>query len=251
MMARLRPEQQDWDDLGLLDPEWMMLTDPAVDPRDLDAFFGTGRRRVAMVMEVADRFGVPTGRTVALDFGCGVGRLTRALAEHFDLVTGIDIAPSLVTRARELNSAFPRCSFAVNATADLRMFADAQFDLVYSEHVLQHCPSTETILGYVREFLRVAKSSGLVVFQLPAHIPYRQRIQPRRRAYALLRRLGVTREVLYHSLGLQPVRMRSMAEEKVRSALERMGAELRHVEVDEDTPESKAIRSRRYFVEKR
>jgi len=60
MMALLRPEQQDWDDLGLLDPEWMMLTDPAVDPRDLDAFFGTGRRRVTVVMEVAERFGVPT-----------------------------------------------------------------------------------------------------------------------------------------------------------------------------------------------
>lgn len=57
----LRSEQRDWDDLGLLDPEWMMLTDPAVDPRDLDLFFATGRRQVTRVMEIAAQLGVPTG----------------------------------------------------------------------------------------------------------------------------------------------------------------------------------------------
>lgn len=168
------------------------------------------------------------GARAALDFGCGVGRLTRALSEHFDLACGVDIGPSLVARARVLNSAFPQCCFAVNPAADLRQFADAHFDLVYSELVLQRCPSTGTILSCLEEFVRVTKSSGLVVFQLPSHIPLRQRLQPRRRAYAVLRRLGVGRDILYHSLGLHPVRMNSVAENTLRAELTRMGARVLH-----------------------
>ncbi|MDQ2912574.1 MAG: class I SAM-dependent methyltransferase [Chloroflexota bacterium] len=248
-MAALRGEQRDWHDLGLLDPEYMMLTDPAVDSRDLDSFFATGKVQVTRIMETAGQLGAaPVGRAAALDFGCGVGRLTRALAEHFDLVWGVDIAPSLIARASQLNSPFARCSFAVNATADLRMFSDAQFDLVYSELVLQHCPSTRTILSYVEEFLRVTKPSGLVVFQLPSSIPWRQRLQPRRRAYGVLRQLGVGREFLYRRLRLHPVRMNSVPQKTMKTALALMGATTVHIEANDERPESRAIRSRRYFV---
>ena len=43
----------------------------------------------------------PTGR--GLDFGCGVGRLTQALARRMNRVVGADISPVLIDLARTLN----------------------------------------------------------------------------------------------------------------------------------------------------
>ena len=55
----------------------------------------------------------------ALDFGCGVGRLSQALAEHFEEVVGVDIAESMVAKAREFNRHGDRVRYVVNATDDL------------------------------------------------------------------------------------------------------------------------------------
>ena len=55
----------------------------------------------------------------ALDFGCGVGRLTQALAEHFERVAGVDIAASMIARARQENRHGDRVRYVVNERSDL------------------------------------------------------------------------------------------------------------------------------------
>ncbi len=103
-----------------------------------------------------------------LDFGCGPGRLTQALATRFDEVTGVDVAPAMIERARSYAGASgSRCRFEVNARPDLSMFADRTFDLVYSNLVLQHIPP-ELSRGYIAEFVRVLKPGGIAVFQVPS-----------------------------------------------------------------------------------
>lgn len=52
-------------------------------------------------MECAATLGHPRERGVALDFGCGVGRLTRALAAFFDRATGVDISSSMIEEAKK------------------------------------------------------------------------------------------------------------------------------------------------------
>ncbi len=47
----------------------------------------------------------------ALDFGCGVGRLTQALARHFNIVDGVDIAPSMIELANQFNRSGGRCRY--------------------------------------------------------------------------------------------------------------------------------------------
>ena len=66
---------------------------------------------------------------MALDFGCGVGRLTRALAGSFEKSCGVDILEAMVTKARELNGQIGNCSFVVNNSTDLRVFPNETFDL--------------------------------------------------------------------------------------------------------------------------
>ena len=64
-------------------------------------------------------------------------------------------------------------------------------DFIYSRIVLQHVNSRYAVRSYLSEFARVLAPGGLLVFQLPSHIPIRHRVQPRPRTYSLLRGVGV------------------------------------------------------------
>jgi SAM-dependent methyltransferase len=103
----------------------------------------------------------------ALDFGCGPGRLTQAMAGHFERVDGVDIAPGMIECARALNQAGHRCTYHLNATGDLRLFADATFDFVYSNITLQHMEPRFSRC-YIAEFTRVTRAGGVIVFQVPS-----------------------------------------------------------------------------------
>ena len=104
-------------------------------------------------------------RKCALDFGCGVGRVTQALALHFDQVYGVDISPSMIQHADNYNQYGDRCEYLVNETADLRRFPDDRFDFIYSNITLQHMPARFT-RRYIAEFVRVLAPTGVLLFQL-------------------------------------------------------------------------------------
>jgi SAM-dependent methyltransferase len=160
--------KKNWDEFGKTDPLWAILTFP--DRKggkwDPEEFFASGRREIAAVMDKAQAFGLPARREAALDFGCGVGRLTQALCSWFDRCCGVDIAPSMIELARRYNAHGGRCEYVLNASSDLQMFPGGAFDLVYSKIVLQHMePRYST--SYIGEFVRVLRPGGLVVFQIP------------------------------------------------------------------------------------
>ncbi len=157
-----------WTKLGEVDPLWAVYVDPAKrDGRwDVDDFLATGRDEVAGLMHDLDRLGLEARRGEALDFGCGVGRLTVALSEHYETVTGVDVAPSMLGNAKRLHAANDRCEFVYNDRPDLSIFADDSFDLVYSSLVLQHM-SPGLSDGYIREFVRVVRPGGVVALLVP------------------------------------------------------------------------------------
>jgi SAM-dependent methyltransferase len=234
-VPELGRQRREWDDLATVDPYWAVLTDPQNKHGGWDrtSFFATGEAEVQAMLEEAARLGLPAAHGDALDFGCGPGRLTRALARRFDHVVGVDISETLIDEARRLNSDVPGCEFRLSAADDLAIFGAGSFDLVYSSIVLQHQPNHRVIRGYLDEFVRIVREGGLIVFQLPTRIPLRNRLQPRRRAYRLLRRLGVPAELLYQRLGLDPMRMTSMSAAGVTAAVERSGARVLEARPDE------------------
>ena len=133
---------------------------------DLDEFFATGRAKVDDVLRMLADRGIAIEMGRALDFGCGVGRLTRALAEHFDSCDGVDLAASMIERARELNEDGERVRFHHNDAPDLRLFGDGSFDFILSLIVLQHM-EPELMRGYMREFVRVLRPGGVAFFNVP------------------------------------------------------------------------------------
>jgi SAM-dependent methyltransferase len=114
---------------------------------------------------LAEAMGVAPRPERALDFGCGAGRLTQALAARFARCDGVDIAPSMIEVARRYNRFPDRCHYHLNTSSDLRDFADASFSFVYTVLVLQHM-RPDYAKAYLREFLRVLAPGGLLVFQI-------------------------------------------------------------------------------------
>jgi SAM-dependent methyltransferase len=162
--------QRNWDALGRADPLWAIKFDPEKKGNrwDQEEFFLTGEREVAELEAWLGGLGVVPRRGRALDFGCGVGRLTQALADRFDQVDGVDIAPSMIELAGRLNRHGERCRYHLNAATDLALFGDGSFDLVCSLLVLQHVQAGYA-RAYLREFLRVLRPGGVLVAGLPSH----------------------------------------------------------------------------------
>jgi ubiquinone/menaquinone biosynthesis C-methylase UbiE len=79
----------------------------------------------------------------------------------------VDIAPSMIEHAKSYNRYPERIHYVLNESPHLQVFQDESFDLVYSDITLLHIEPRYS-LEYVREFLRVVRSSGAVVFQLPS-----------------------------------------------------------------------------------
>jgi SAM-dependent methyltransferase len=173
-----------WERNARTDALWAILASPGKEGRRWDQaeFFGTGERDLAELLRYLDARSARPHPGRALDFGCGVGRLTRALAARFEHVDGVDISPTMIERARGFTTD-ERIRYHVGPSPHLRLFPDDSFDLVLSILVLQHIPPpyNET---YVAEFARVAAAGGILLFQ----VPHARRRQPPRRGP--LRRLA-------------------------------------------------------------
>ncbi len=159
-----------WNRLGEIDPLWAVLSDDAKKGGrwDVDEFFESGRVEVDEVLRRTDEALVAAGRSAgprerALDFGCGVGRISQGLSRHVGQVDGVDIAESMVRRAGEL-SRTDNVRFVLSSGELLEQFDDDEFDLVYTAHVLQHMEPTYQ-QQYVTEFFRVLRDGGVAMLE--------------------------------------------------------------------------------------
>jgi len=252
MTDRLAQSRKHWDDLGRLDPFHAILSKPGTrfGRWDLDEFFATGQREIAELMESAARIGIPKRRNRALDFGCGMGRLTLPLGEYFEECIGVDISDSMIRQAQELCKS-ARCHFLLNDRPTLP-FPNEDFDLIYTSIVLQHVPQKALIRGYISEFVRTLRKDGLLVMQIPSHIKLRNRLQPKRRLYEFLRGVGVSESYLYQTLRLTPMLMNFLPEREVFRVVETAGGRMLPSVPDELAPYKRAshIASRIYYVTK-
>jgi SAM-dependent methyltransferase len=241
-LAKLR---RNWDLLGRADPLWAIAFDPTKRGNRWrpEEFFATGRREVARLLADLERAGVAVGRGRALDFGCGAGRLTQALAEHFEQVDGVDIAPSMLALAERSNRHGRRCRYHLNAGDDLALFAGATFDLALSLLVLQHVDNRYA-RGYLGELVRVLRPGGVLV----AGLPSRPRATPRGRLFALLPNgvLNVWRRLRYRHLGV--MELHGLPRDEVVALLR--GAGGRVVEIRPDDALGRDWDSYRYVVVK-
>lgn len=161
---------QNWDLLGEREPLWAILNDKSRKERgwEVKEFFETGQREVAELFTNLVSLGAKPRRRAALDFGCGVGRLTQALVPYFDRVIGVDAAGSMIRLAERYNRFPDHCAYLLNTAPDLKaLFPDRSFDFIYSKITLQHMEPQYAKL-YLKEFIRILAPAGVLVFQIPS-----------------------------------------------------------------------------------
>ncbi len=228
--------QREWQELADLDPLWAILADDSrqFGKWDIDEFFASGQREIDDLLKACNFTPAPGAR--ALDFGCGVGRLSRALGVYFDEVYGVDISARMIELAQQYT---PSCKFLLNQSDDLSLFERDFFDFVYSNIVLQHQETKDNAKAYIREFVRVVKPDGMIVFQIPSGMPFRRALQPRRRLYSILRALGFSSKTLYNRLRLNPMRTIWLSCKEVEATVSDAGGSLVRSYADDFNDESK------------
>lgn len=113
----------------------------------------------------------PFGRTIlpsdeVVEIGCGIGRLTRALAQRARRVVGIDVSKEMIERARSALVDLANVDLLVGNGSDLGGVADASMDVAYSFIVFQHIPDPAVTCHYIEEIGRVLRPGGWTVFQI-------------------------------------------------------------------------------------
>jgi SAM-dependent methyltransferase len=164
--VNLEETRKNWTALGESDAMWVVLTNPAKKGNrwTADDFFATGKVETEEIFARLQQTGTLPLAGRALDFGCGLGRLTQALAARFDAVDGVDISSSMIRQAVEFNKFPGRVKYHLNARENLQPFADVSYDFVCSMISLQHIPGRFQ-QNYIRDFLRVLKPGGVACFQ--------------------------------------------------------------------------------------
>lgn len=162
----MRDTDADWIFWGSADPYFGVLSHDRfrranLTPQALDEFWKGGVDEAATLAEVLTRFFGPFPKATALDFGCGVGRLTRGMAAICDQVTGLDVSPGMLAEATK--------GAPANATF-VSELGDQTFDWISSVIVFQHIPPTR---GYriLDDLLRRVNVGGAISLHLTFATP--------------------------------------------------------------------------------
>ncbi|HXS53464.1 MAG TPA: class I SAM-dependent methyltransferase [Usitatibacter sp.] len=178
-----RRVQSVWHALGKEQPHWSVITDDAFRSENIgatrDDFYASGESNIATLRCTLERNGIdPATLQTCLDFGCGVGRLSAALARDFGHVLAVDFSASHLAIAREafeklgLPNVTPRL---IEQLQDIDVLPDV--DLLVSLIVLQHNPPP-VMAALLARLLGKLNPGGVAVIQLPTYLPggYRFRI---------------------------------------------------------------------------
>jgi SAM-dependent methyltransferase len=166
--------QRTWTELGGTEPYWSVLSSEQFRMTDFDryaeSFYASGRGFADLFEAFLRRNGLEIGAfPTCLEFGCGVGRVTRWLAERFARVVATDISLSHLALARKYLAARGLSNVTLHHDAELLgVGAGDPVDAVCSVIVLQHNPPPviAKVLGLLLGRLR---PGGVAFLQVPTY----------------------------------------------------------------------------------
>jgi 2-polyprenyl-3-methyl-5-hydroxy-6-metoxy-1,4-benzoquinol methylase len=166
--------QRNWQTLGLSVPWWSVFAgepkSSEIDENRKLVFYNSGREEINFILEWSSKFGLNyiDGRMVALDFGCGLGRISWNLADNFKTVLCVDQSkPHLEIAKKETGAKTNIKYFEVDVET---LDQVPEFDRFYSVISLQHAVPVVQYLNLKKLFMRL-RNGGQMIFQFAAHLP--------------------------------------------------------------------------------
>ena len=166
--------RRDWDRRARENHRHYIL-DSRTDWSDED-FFQSGEGTVAYYV-LTDMGNVCQGRKPAdmkvLDFGCGAGRVTRALARVFGEVHGVDISSEMVRIARDTLQGVSNVKIHLSNGKDLAVLGDELFDFAFAFSVFHHIPSKAAIADCIAEVGKHLHPGDLFKFEVQGSLNFK------------------------------------------------------------------------------
>jgi SAM-dependent methyltransferase len=162
----VRDTDADWNLIATHQPYFGVLANERylaenLTPQAIDEFYESGQADIDHVIAILERVsGGEVAPPRALDFGCGAGRLTLAMAKHAQWVVGVDVAEGMLRVAREQAAA------RKVGNVELRTALPTdQVDWINSLIVFQHIPPPR---GYaiLADLVELLAPGGFISVQL-------------------------------------------------------------------------------------
>jgi len=172
-MRHPRPEhwlEADWEAKAQENPLLAIMTTPEMSDappseftaEQLDEFFARGRELFETHLKPLLAGLDPDGLVV--EYGCGAGRIMKAVIDSGHPCAGVDISPTMLERCREL---VPEASAVHLLDEEGRCAAPSSVAaLVYSYSVLQHIPALSDYVTALDEMCRMLTPGGVLAIQL-------------------------------------------------------------------------------------
>ncbi len=166
--------QETWQRLGETEPYWSVLTADQFRQTHIqngkEAFYNSGQADVDRILKTLDRNGIDSAFLKScLEYGCGLGRVTRWLANKFETVVACDISqPHLkIAHSYLADEGISNTSLIHIRHVD-DIFSLPRVDLIYSVIVLQHNPPPLIAL-IIKQFVTSLNPGGVALFQVPTY----------------------------------------------------------------------------------
>lgn len=223
MSSLLAHTERVWTQLGDSEPHWSVISAERFRQNELDAhrneFYDSGKGDVHTFNAFLARNGVDATRLhKVLEYGCGLGRVTRFLAEQFAAVEAFDISPSHLRRAEEHLTRSGLNNVALKRVRALDDIGNAvDLDAVFCVIVLQHNPPP-VIVAVLQRLLARLQPGGIAYFQVPTHaVGYRFQVD----------------DYLAHGLGANHVEMHYVPQRRIFEIARQAGCEVLEVREDD------------------
>jgi SAM-dependent methyltransferase len=165
-----------WSHLGAVRPHYSVLTNKqflpeSIDEEAIERFYASGLAEALTIESILSRHGFADPESkVCVEYGCGLGRVTLALAKMFKSVQAYDISANHLELAgrRAADAKIGNIVFHL-CCADRVIENLKACDFFYSRIVLQHNPPP-----VIRELIVAALNSlrerGIAIFQVPTYM---------------------------------------------------------------------------------
>jgi ubiquinone/menaquinone biosynthesis C-methylase UbiE len=143
--------------------QWLQEGGSARVPEKPSALYFVGRK-VAVARALCG-IGI-TRASRALEIGCSFGQMTSLLAQDFDSLTAVDIAPATLELAekRLKRYAITNVTFVLDDAEKLDKLPDAAFDVIFSFSTIRYCPDPNQA---VKAMYKKLRSGGVAIVDFP------------------------------------------------------------------------------------
>lgn len=206
-MANIASSRRFWDEKACENAFWYVSSSGPYANRDTTQFWASGP---AIWAEIKRATGYqPSASDTVVEVGCGVGRITRALAGEVGACHACDLSEAMLAHARAAAPA--NVQFRQTDGRSLHPLGDGIADLALAYCVFQHLPDEATLRANLEEMARVTKPGGWIIFTTSPR-DWKSRLLPLARLRAALtarlRRGGPRGTYRKEWVGIRPSRRR-------------------------------------------